>query len=43
VVRTRKSGEVEYIPSGINHQLTNSSKSPERLLLSSSTRGCLDE
>jgi quercetin dioxygenase-like cupin family protein len=33
VVRTRKSGEVEYIPSGINHQLTNSSKSPERFIV----------
>jgi len=28
VVRTRKSGEVEYIGAGINHQLTNSGKAP---------------
>ena len=28
VVRTRKSGEVEYIPAGITHQLTNTGKAP---------------
>ncbi len=27
-VRTRKSGEVEYIPAGITHQLTNTGKAP---------------
>ena len=28
VVRTKKSGEVEYIPAGITHQLTNTGKAP---------------
>jgi len=30
VVRTRKSGEVEYIPAGITHQLTNTGKAAAR-------------
>jgi len=30
VVRTHKSGEVEYIPAGITHQLTNTGKAPAR-------------
>jgi predicted metal-dependent enzyme (double-stranded beta helix superfamily) len=33
VVRTRKSGEVEYIAAGISHQLTNSGKTPARFLV----------
>jgi uncharacterized RmlC-like cupin family protein len=28
VVRKRKSGEIEYIPAGITHQITNSGKEP---------------
>jgi mannose-6-phosphate isomerase-like protein (cupin superfamily) len=28
VIRTRKSGEMEYIPAGITHQITNSGKAP---------------
>ena len=30
VLRTRKSGEVEYIPAGITHQLTNTGQAPAR-------------
>jgi quercetin dioxygenase-like cupin family protein len=30
VVRTRKSGEVEYIPAGITHRLTNTGQAPAR-------------
>jgi quercetin dioxygenase-like cupin family protein len=30
IVRTRKSGEVEYIPAGITHRLTNTGKAPAR-------------
>jgi quercetin dioxygenase-like cupin family protein len=30
VVRTRKSGEVEYVPAGINHRLTNTGKTAAR-------------
>lgn len=33
VVRTRRSGEVEYIPAGITHQLTNSGKAPARFIV----------
>jgi len=33
VTRTRKSGEVEYIPAGITHQLTNTSKQPSRFIV----------
>src|SRR4051812_47906652 len=32
-VRTRKSGEVEYIPAGITHQLTNSGPAPARFIV----------
>src|ERR1700730_83923 len=30
VVRTRKSGEVEYIPAGITHRITNTGQAPAR-------------
>jgi oxalate decarboxylase/phosphoglucose isomerase-like protein (cupin superfamily) len=30
VVRTRKSGEVEYIPAGITHRITNTGEAPAR-------------
>ena len=33
VVRTRKSGEVEYIPAGITHQLTNTGKAAARFIV----------
>ena len=33
VVRTRKSGEVEYIPAGITHQLSNSGKQPAHFVV----------
>jgi quercetin dioxygenase-like cupin family protein len=33
VVRTRKSGEVEYIPAGITHQLTNTGKAPAHFVV----------
>ena len=33
IIRTRKSGEVEYIPAGITHQLTNTSKQPSRFIV----------
>jgi beta-alanine degradation protein BauB len=32
-VRTRKSGEIEYIKSGITHQLTNTGKQPARFIV----------
>lgn len=31
--RSRKSGEVEYIPAGITHQLTNTGKAPARFIV----------
>ena len=33
VVRTRKSGEVEYIPAGITHRITNASLTPARFIV----------
>ena len=33
VVRTRKSGEVEYVPAGITHQLTNTGKASARFIV----------
>jgi quercetin dioxygenase-like cupin family protein len=33
VTRTRKSGDVEYIPAGINHQLTNTGSQPARFIV----------
>jgi oxalate decarboxylase/phosphoglucose isomerase-like protein (cupin superfamily) len=33
VKRTRKSGEVEYIPAGITHQLTNTGLQPARFIV----------
>jgi quercetin dioxygenase-like cupin family protein len=33
VTRTRKSGEVEYIPAGITHQLTNTGLQPARFIV----------
>ncbi|HSE47640.1 MAG TPA: cupin domain-containing protein [Terriglobales bacterium] len=33
VVRTRKSGEAEYIPAGITHQLTNTGKAAARFIV----------
>ncbi len=33
VVRERKSGEVEYIPAGITHQLTNTGGAPARFIV----------
>jgi quercetin dioxygenase-like cupin family protein len=32
VVRTRKSGEVEYIPAGITHRMTNTGRAPSRFI-----------
>jgi oxalate decarboxylase/phosphoglucose isomerase-like protein (cupin superfamily) len=32
-VRTRKSGEVEYIPAGITHRITNASLTPARFIV----------
>jgi quercetin dioxygenase-like cupin family protein len=32
-VRRRKSGEVEYIPAGITHQLTNTGKNTARFVV----------
>jgi quercetin dioxygenase-like cupin family protein len=32
-VRTKKAGEVEYIKSGINHQLSNTGKLPARFIV----------
>jgi quercetin dioxygenase-like cupin family protein len=33
VVRTRKSGEVEYIPAGITHRITNAGEAPARFIV----------
>jgi len=33
VARTRKSGEIEYIPAGITHRLTNVGKEPARFIV----------
>ena len=33
VVRTRKSGEVEYITAGITHRITNASLAPARFIV----------
>ena len=33
IVRARKAGEIEYIKSGINHQLTNTGKDPARFIV----------
>jgi quercetin dioxygenase-like cupin family protein len=33
IVRTRKSGEVEYVPAGITHQLTNTGSSPAHFVV----------
>jgi quercetin dioxygenase-like cupin family protein len=33
ITRTRKSGELEYIPAGITHQLTNTGKQPARFIV----------
>ena len=33
VIRTRKSGEVEYIPAGITHRITNTGQAPARFIV----------
>jgi oxalate decarboxylase/phosphoglucose isomerase-like protein (cupin superfamily) len=33
VVRTRKSSEVEYIPAGITHRITNTGQAPARFIV----------
>jgi quercetin dioxygenase-like cupin family protein len=33
VVRTQKSGEVEYIPAGITHRITNTGQAPARFIV----------